>query len=146
MSETGTKRRAGKELRRAALRAFNGAMLGMLMGGLLGAVLGAVFAHFVVGVGAWIIGTIYGVPPGAFAGILIGTTMVVRDPRRGVAAGILTGTGVAVLYAWLLGWSYTWDPVAASIVASGIIGGLALSVLLRWIRRRWSWWTRWENG
>ena len=81
----------GKALRRAALRAFNGAVLGMLMGGLLGAALGAVFAAFVIH--AWPVGAAFGVPPGLVAGALIGATMVVRHAGWGLAAGTLTGGG-----------------------------------------------------
>jgi hypothetical protein len=137
----------GKAVRRIILRAFNGAMLGLPVGGLLGAGLGGVFAQLVFWdsiTSPFIMGAMFGVFPGLFAGAVIGTTMVVRDRGRGLKAGIAVGFWVGFLYSmpfWNVG-----ARVAVPVIASGVIGGLVLSLLLRWIRDRWSWWTRWENG
>lgn len=140
----GFTRDRARELRRAVLRALNGAALGMLLGGLLGAALGSVFARWVLHDAAP--GAVYGIPPGTFAGILIGATVVVRHPGRALLAGSATGLGVGCLYAWLLFWTGGWGPITASMIASGAIGGPVLSLVIRWIRRRWPWWTRWETG
>ena len=137
-----------KDLRRRLLRAANGAGVGLVLGGLIGAGLGAGFAALVFGPYSLAagMGAMYGVPPGMFGGLLIGTTTVVRDPRRGMIAGTAMGAAVGVLYAVLLGSLASSEPqIAGSIIASGIIGGSALSTLIRGIRARWSWWTRWER-
>jgi len=147
-----------KDLRRRLLRAANGAGIGLVLGGLIGAGLGVGFAALVFGPYSLAagMGAMYGMPPGMFGGMLIGTTTVVRDGRRGMIAGTAMGAAVGVLYAVMLGCFSFSSPqitgsviangvIGGSVIASGVIGGFALSILIRAIRARWSWWTRWER-
>lgn len=122
------------------LRALNGAALGTVAGAPTGAALGACFAAALFGVGSASLGALLGVFPGLAGGFLIGTTVVVRDPRRGMLAAAAMGLGVGVLYAGLVG-----GGIAVPVIASGLIGGAAIGALLRWIRARWVWWRRWEG-
>lgn len=143
------------KLRHAVLRALNGAGLGTVLGAVLGALLGAGFAAiFLPGppgpnraVESATIGAVYGVIPGAFAGFWIGMTAICRSALWGVLLGTAVGTGIGVAYLTLLGGltSIGDGSVGSSILASGVIGGLMLSLLVRVIRARFKWWTRWEQ-
>lgn len=152
MSESASNVRLARlRRRRKVLRAFNGAGLGVLLGGLIGALLGGATlamllpknpAEDTLGLGA-----LYGSFPGMFGGFWIGMTAVMRDGVRGVVAGTMAGIGAGLIYAIVLA---NWDVSGSFIYAvftvpCGAIGGLVLSLLIRGIRARWGWWTRWEE-
>jgi hypothetical protein len=122
--------------KRVVLRAFNGAGLGALLGGLIG----AAWCALTVGLAP------HSILPGIFGGFWVGMTVVVRDERRGVLTGMLVGGGVGLVYALVLGINLSWTLFFALLtVPSGCVGGLVLSALMRAIRARWGWWTRWEE-
>jgi hypothetical protein len=50
-----------------------------------------------------------------------------------------------------LAWAFLYrngesEPVLIAMSACGLIGGLVMALVLRDVRRRWSWWSRWENS
>ena len=147
---------------RQALRALNGAGIGAVLGSLLGGLLGIV-ASFVVtllwlpwgdlaaprfdnwlpwGAMCGALGLIPGVP----AGFLLGTAIIVRSNRTRAWIGALFGLAVGVAYTWL--WigmlRGRWDLIAATVI-SGMLGGVILTLVQGAIRRRWGWWTRWDE-
>jgi hypothetical protein len=128
------------------------------MGGVLGGVLGAASAFIVDMIAAtfyatppvwsqrWDTCAFMGVIPAVPAGFLLGTFIIIRNDRRRLVNGSLLGLGVGILYARLwLGSATGADLVMSAIIGSGLIGGLTLALLLTAIRRRWQWWTRWEE-
>ena len=142
---------------RKVLRALNGAGIGAVVGGLLGAFL-AVASAVLVGMAPgimislttlsrdWPVYAILGAIPGVPAGFLLGTTIIIRNDRRRVIAGALFGLLIGGFYAMLWGGFLHDQPVVAgAIVVSGIVGGVVLTLLLTALRRRWGWWTRWED-
>jgi hypothetical protein len=56
----------------------------------------------------------------------------------GLGLGLILGSLLLVLAPYA-GW------VAFAFIASGLIGGYAVSACLSLVRKRWRWWTRWEE-
>lgn len=146
-----------KHLCRRLLRVFTGAALGAPFGGILGFLLGAISAVLVSVIQGtfnlheqfWPSITIpasFGIIPGVPGGFLIGSTIIVGDDRKrlrlATTLGMLTGVAYAVL--WYS--SFRHQPlILASMVMSGLLGGVSMTALLQLLRRRKQWWTRWEG-
>ena len=91
-------------------------------------------------------GAFFGVFPGMFGGFWIGMTAVMRDGWKGIGAGTAMGALVGVGYGLVLGRGSTYAlALVIFTVPCGVVGGLILSALIRGIRARWGWWTRWEE-
>lgn len=134
-----------KQRRRKLLRALNGAALGVFLGGLVGALQGAFWGALMFGkADVAPLGALYGLSPGMLGGTWIGASVVIQEDKRGVAYGTWTGVVVGWLYAIMVG-SFGGPLVFLATVCSGFLGGLGFSLLIRWIRNRWPWWTRWEE-
>lgn len=135
--------------RRVVLRVFNGAGLGVLLGGMIGAVLGVLTLGLALPktpvAETLSTGAFWGVLPGMFGGFWIGMTAVMRDGRAGIAAGTAMGALVGLAYGCVLGRGSWMLAVLIFTVPCGVIGGLLLSSLIRGIRARWGWLTRWEE-
>jgi hypothetical protein len=135
------------------LRALNGALLGAVAGGLLGFGLGAASAFLVSGATGeshyarqWQFCALFGLLPGVPAGSCIGSLLAMSHHRnRGIAA-IVLGLAFGSGYAWLLRESLAPDAgVRLAMAGSGLLGGLVMAALMRFIRARWSWWSRWDS-
>lgn len=144
-----------KRLQRIWLRAANGAGGGALLGGLLGFVLGGASA-FAVGLATgeglschyvryWPFCALAGLPPGLGGGALLGALLVVRDDRRRSRLAALIGLACGLAWA-LLYRSRESEPVLIAMSVCGLIGGVVMALVLWGVRRRWSWWSRWENN
>ena len=140
---------------RASLRALNGVAIGIFLGAPLGGALGAfsamVFLLAMVDDGAEInaapLGAYVGLFLGLLAGGFVGGTVVIRDDRRRASWAAAIGFFAAL-------------PIAVPSIASASLPGLALGIIalaggivcgrfgaacMGAIRRRWSWWSRWEE-
>jgi hypothetical protein len=148
-----------KHLNRKLLRAFTGAAMGFPLGGLLGYLLGGVFwlALWALtiqhtpqeqGTVPWssaALAAAFGIVPGAPGGFLIGSLSIIPDGRRRTTAAALLGLLAGIIYAMMWSGGFRSQPeVLGSIVASGLLGGLAMAGVLSLLRRR-KWWTRWEH-
>ena len=146
-----------KHLNRSLLRAFTGAALGAPLGGILGFLFGAISAVLVSGLQGtfnlheqfWpniTISASFGIVPGVPGGFLIGTTIIVRDDRKRLRLATSLGMLVGVVYAVLWYSSFQHQPlILASMVMSGLLGGVSMAALLQVLRQRKQWWTRWEE-
>jgi len=140
------------------LRVVNGAALGVLIGAVLGLTLGGTSGCIVSWIAMsqgrwgryleyWPFCAIYGMVPGIPAGALIGGTLAMPDDRKRTLAALLLGLGTGIGYAWLLSGGLASDlEVRIAIVASGAAGGLLMAAMMRGIRRRWAWWSRWDSS
>ena len=137
-----------RSIQRTLLRAGNGAAVGALLGLIAGALLLPGFSAFTPGsdlLGLIATGVLGGCLGGC-SGLLIGTTIVLRDDRRRQLAGTGIGLGLGLLLGPPLTSYVSWAGVyAPALIASGLIGGYAVSVGLSFVRKRWRWWTRWEE-
>lgn len=146
-----------KRLSRKLLRAFTGAALGAPLGGILGFLLGAISAVSVSGVQGTFnlhepflqsitIPASFGIVPGVPGGFLIGSTIIVGDDRKRLRLATILGILAGVTYAALWYSSFQHQPlILASMVISGLLGGVSMAALLQLLRRRKQWWTRWEG-
>jgi hypothetical protein len=144
------------------LRALNGAGIGTVLGGLLGGLLGVVASLVVTLIGmamgnfsgstlsnslhwATLCGAL-GVIPGVPAGFLLGPAIIIRNHRARVLVGAVFGFAAGALYvwAWIAALRDQWILIAATVI-SGVLGGVILTLIQGAIRRRWNWWTRWED-
>lgn len=148
-----------KHLNRKLLRAFTSAAIGLPLGGLLGYLLGGAFwlALWAItvqhtpqeqGTVPWngaALAAAFGVLPGAPGGFLIGSLIVIPDARKRTTSAALLGLLTGIIYANMWSGGFRSQPeVLGSIIASGLLGGLAMAEVLSLLRRR-KWWTRWEQ-
>jgi len=146
-----------RQLQRKLLRAANGAAIGAIVGGMLGYGLGAVSAFVVDAIATtffastptwsqqWTFCAGMGLVPAVPAGLLLGTSIIMRSDHQrllvGSGLGLLVGMGYAKLW---FGSSIEQSLVVSAIIGSGLVGGLVLTLILTAIRRYWKWWIRWE--
>lgn len=148
-----------KYLTRKLLRGFTGAAMGLPLGGLLGYLLGGAFwlALWAITLlhtpqepgpvpwGGAALAAAFGIAPGAPGGFLIGSLIIIPDGRRRTTAAVLLGLLAGIIYAMIWSGGFRSQPeILGSIVASGLLGGLAMAGVLSLLRRR-TWWTRWEQ-
>ena len=137
-----------RSLQRTLLRAGNGAAVGALLGLGSGALLLPGFSAFVPDSDLLdLIATgVLGGCLGACGGLLIGITVIIRDDRRRHCVGTGIGFGLGLLLGLPLFAYAPWaGGYALAVMWSGLIGGYAVSVCLSLVRKRWRWWTRWEE-
>jgi len=131
----------GRKLLRGLMAGALCAPLGLSAGGAWGGLVGA---YLFRGDHTGAIGMVVGALLGCVAVMAIGFTIVIPDDMKRMDTATSIGMATGVLFSVPSWQAWIWMVIAPALMGCGYLGGWWLARELTWLRRRWSWWTRWE--